>query len=132
MGLSLRKKQKIYYFNPKETYSIYDFCATLTQLIRKKASANQELVLVCIGSDRATGDCLGPIIGHKLSKYVGPDFSVYGTLEEPVHAKNLEETLDLISEKHLDPIVIAIDASLGNSNHLGYCPGADGAPAHGT
>jgi hypothetical protein len=58
----------------------------------------EELVFVCIGTDRSTGDALGPIIGHKLSfplsKY---DYiHLHGTLDNPVHAKNLQENLDVI------------------------------------
>lgn len=46
--------------------------------------------------------------------------SVYGTLEYPVHARNLEETIEYIEAFHGEPIIIAIDASLGRSSHVGY------------
>ena len=25
-----------------------------------------DIVILCIGTDRSTGDCLGPLVGHKL------------------------------------------------------------------
>lgn len=79
----------------------------------------QNLVFLCIGSDRSTGDCLGPLIGHKLKRFL-PNSSIYGSLEKPVHAKNLEETMDLIQKKHPNGFIIAIDASLGQKKHIGY------------
>jgi len=55
----------------------------------------EEFVILCIGTDRSTGDALGPIIGHKLvnslSKY--DNIYIYGTLDDPVHAKNLQEKI---------------------------------------
>lgn len=120
-------EQKIYYYNPKEQYSIYNFCNTLTSLIKKYSDKKQELVLLCIGSDRATGDCLGPIIGYKLSKLQHTTFSIYGTLEHPVHAKNLNETIKKIKSKHKNALIIAIDASLGSTKHIGYITLGEGS-----
>jgi putative sporulation protein YyaC len=122
-----KAEQKIYYYNPKEKCSIYDFCKTLANLIRKKKKNKQELVLLCIGSDRATGDCLGPIIGYKLSKLNNPFLTIYGTLEQPVHAKNLTDTIQKIKHIHKDSLIIAIDASLGTTNHLGYITLGEGS-----
>lgn len=42
-----------------------------------------ELVLLCIGSDRSTGDSLGPLVGHKLSKALAGKLTIYGTLKSP-------------------------------------------------
>lgn len=82
----------------------------------------EELVLLCIGTDRSTGDALGPIIGHKLSdsllKY--NYIHLHGTLDEPVHAKNLQEKLEIIYNSLNNPFIIAIDACLGNIDRIGY------------
>lgn len=77
-------------------------------------------VFVCIGSDRVTGDSLGPLIGSFLKKSVKKGVPVYGTLETPIHALNLEDTCALIRRKHPGNTVIAIDASLGSPDHQGY------------
>ncbi|HHU71091.1 MAG TPA: spore protease YyaC [Clostridiales bacterium] len=121
MGLFLKDKNRTVYFNSTDRNSAYKLGKTLSELIREQVLANRNIVFLCIGSDRATGDCLGPIIGYKLSK-VAPskNFYVYGTLEEPVHAKNLKDTIDMIYATHEDAFIIAIDASLGKSNHIGY------------
>lgn len=89
-------------------------------------------VFVCIGSDRVTGDSLGPMIGSWLQSRYHGELSVYGTLELPVHALNLDETMEQIQKTHKGCPVVAIDASLGTREHQGYitvgrgsiCPGA--------
>lgn len=44
-----------------------------------------DLVFLCIGTDRVTGDCLGPYVGHRLSSFCFPGIYVYGTLVQPVY-----------------------------------------------
>ncbi|NMA94707.1 MAG: spore protease YyaC [Clostridiales bacterium] len=80
----------------------------------------KKVVILCIGSDRATGDCLGPLVGHKLRLIKYKDVSIYGTLDEPVHAKNLEEVQKSIQRLYDRPFIIAIDASLGSTNNVGH------------
>lgn len=80
----------------------------------------ETIVILCIGTDRVTGDSLGPLVGYKLSKSRLNSIKIYGTLESPVHALNLAETTKEIYNTYTKPFIIAIDASLGNSNHLGY------------
>lgn len=120
MSSQLDVDKKLYYFNTKDHYSVYDFSKRLLELVQNKIYKNKEIVLLCIGSDRATGDCLGPIVGYKLSSLQLNNITLYGTLEKPVHAKNLAETIDHICEYHPGALVIAIDASLGKSGHIGY------------
>ena len=86
-----------------------------------------EIVFLCIGSDRVTGDCLGPYIGHLLTPHETGHIFVYGTLSSPVHALNLEKISSLIKKFHPHALVIAIDASLGQKKHLGYVTIANGA-----
>ena len=84
----------------------------LSRLIGQKQA--DEVVFVCIGTDRSTGDALGPLVGTELVKRGYPN--VYGTLENPVHALNLEETIHKLPK---DKTVIAIDASLGSFSDVG-------------
>lgn len=121
MSIIYKGKNRIIYFNSSEQNTAYELGLALLALIKKQVLFNKNIIFLCIGSDRATGDCLGPIIGYKLSKYIRlPRFHIYGTLEEPVHAKNLKDTVAMIYEKHDDAFIIAIDASLGKSDHIGY------------
>lgn len=91
-------------------------------------------IILCIGTDRATGDCLGPLVGTQLKNY-NINYKVVGDLKTPVHALNLRQTLDTIYSKINNPFVIAIDASLGISKHIGRitvsnCPIAPGKGVH--
>lgn len=80
---------------------------------------NRPIVFVCIGTDRSTGDSLGPLIGTLLEEKSITPFHVYGTLEDPIHAVNLEEKLTEIKKKHFNPIIIGIDACLGRLKSVG-------------
>lgn len=73
-----------------------------------------DVVFVCIGTDRSTGDSFGPLVGTFL-KEVGYT-NVYGTLHDPVHALNLEETMQNLPK---DKFVIGIDACLGRMKNVG-------------
>ena len=128
MSILFKGKNRTVYFNSNEQNSAYELGLALSGLIKKNLINIKNIVFLCIGSDRATGDCLGPIIGYKLSKYIHQhNFHIYGTLEEPVHAKNLKDTIALIYKKHDDVFIIAIDASLGKSDHIGYITLGEGS-----
>lgn len=77
------------------------------------------IVIVCIGTDRSTGDALGPLVGSKLKDKAPSLFHVYGTLDAPVHAVNLEEHLIEIEKNHRNPFIIGIDACLGRMTSVG-------------
>ena len=113
----------------------YSASSELSYLLRNVVSHIRyewdELVFLCIGSDRITGDSLGPLVGHLLSRHNWPHIHVYGTLKNPVHALNLEEITRQIKARHPLALIIAIDASLGSKKHIGFitlgigslCPG---------
>lgn len=80
---------------------------------------NRPVVFVCIGTDRSTGDSLGPLIGTLLEEKKISPFHIYGTLDDPIHAVNLEEKVKEITAKHLNPIIVGIDACLGRLKSVG-------------
>lgn len=116
-----------FYINARQTDSVCKISSSLRQCILHYRNNWSELVFLCIGTDRVTGDCLGPFVGQKLSSYSGTDFSVYGTLFQPVHALNLTDIYQHIQTHHPNALIIAIDASLGEKKHLGYVTIANGA-----
>ncbi|GEA15459.1 spore protease YyaC [Moorella sp. E308F] len=71
-------------------------------------------VVACIGTDRAMGDCLGPLVGTFLKKK-HPEWPIFGTLAEPLHALNLPETLEIIRTRHAGKPVIAVDSAFGET-----------------
>lgn len=88
-------------------------------------------VILCIGSDRVTGDCLGPIVGQMLTEH-GVRAYVYGTLDKPVTALNLKDSVRRIKELHSDKKVLAIDSSVGKLSDVGKIRIAFGSIAPGS
>lgn len=130
--MHLENLPSVFYINSKKPSASNELCYLLKDCFRQVTQPFKEIVFLCIGSDRITGDSLGPLIGHQLSKYDWNDIYVYGTLDAPVHALNLEEVISKIKKRHPLALIIAIDASLGSKKHLGFitigngsiCPGS--------
>lgn len=96
------------------------FAASLSEkLLSRELLADRPKIIVCIGTDRSTGDSLGPIVGSRLHELNHRYFKVLGTLENPVHAGNLTEYIKVIEDLH-NPFVLAVDACLGNVENVGY------------
>lgn len=110
-------------------YNINDFVNTLNEYINKKPKIKQT-VIMCIGTDKATGDCLGPLVGSILEKQNIPH--LYGTLKKPVHALNIEKTVRYIYSHYANPFILAVDASLGMTNHIGAINMWEGSLAPGS
>ncbi len=111
----------ILYFDSHRKDTVAELSNILSSYLSKLTNGQAGFVLLCIGTDRVTGDSLGPLIGYKLSQLDIPGLFVYGTLNQPVHALNLEQVLEEIREQHPDLPVLAVDASLGHQKHLGCC-----------
>ncbi len=77
-------------------------------------------VIVCIGSDLAIGDSLGPITGSMLKyKTQGLNVFLYGTLASPVTAKEIRYIRAFLKETHKGSPIIAIDAAVGDKGDIG-------------
>ncbi|HWR61720.1 MAG TPA: spore protease YyaC, partial [Clostridia bacterium] len=101
-------------------YSFSYFCNYFEECMSSFYDGSySDIIIVCIGTDRATGDCLGPLIGYKVKDMKYDNVHVFGTLDEPVHAKNLNEYIRLL-DKYEKPFVIAIDACLGRLERIGF------------
>ena len=92
---------------------------TLCEIISPVYQDNRPIIFLCIGTDRSTGDSLGPLVGDKLKFLIRDDVYLYGNLEKPVHAKNLCEVIEEINCNHPNPFIIAIDACLGSLQNVG-------------
>jgi len=77
------------------------------------------VVVLCVGTDRAIGDALGPLVGSWLEESGPHPYAVLGTLDKPVHAANLVETLKTLERTYRRPFVVAVDACLGRSESVG-------------
>lgn len=118
-----------YYFLPEERAHL-PFSYLLKQKIHQLKKAEETLILLCVGTDKITGDCLGPLVGTKLTDnhYSHP---LYGTLKNPVHAVNLSSILSELRSIYPSPFFLVIDAAVGPAERIGYvslscsplCPG---------
>lgn len=118
--MNLQSEKPVFYINEKKEDASKELAYLLREHIISISRPWSQLVFLCIGSDRITGDSLGPLIGHELLKYALNNVIIYGSLANPVHALNLADTMELIKERHPSSLVIAIDASLGSKQHLGF------------
>jgi len=95
--------------NPKFNYN-------LTLEIKNYITENA--VIVCIGTDKCIGDCLGPLVGTILTENFFP-LPVYGTLSSPIHALNIDARLSEIQANHPNASIIGVDACLGDEDDIG-------------
>lgn len=120
--IAIRGNRDVFYYDTKHTFEAEDFASRLydmisTELESKKAAG---VLFLCIGTDRSTGDSLGPLIGYKLKDRGLEHLEVVGTLERPVHAMNLETYQTILRIRYPNYVVVAVDASVGNMEHIGY------------
>lgn len=79
----------------------------------------RQVVFACIGTDRSTGDALGPLVGQRLRRLGCAEDQVIGTLEEPLHALNLHERVLPVAQSPRAPFIVAVDAALGQLSQVG-------------
>jgi putative sporulation protein YyaC len=106
-----------------KTHEIFDK-ATIKKFSKEivehyKESIKEEIVIVNIGTDKNIGDSLGPLTGTLLKQKYIDSVYIYGTLENPIHALNMEEHFKAINQLHPDAFIIAIDACLGAEEDIG-------------
>ena len=57
------------------------------------------VIVLCIGTDANIADSLGPLVGTMLVE-AGSLLPIYGTLDQPLHARNLKCRLESIQKEH--------------------------------
>ena len=128
LAILLKKPENLQYINIESSLAFKNFTDTLYLMIYNNiAHGFKSLVFVCIGTDRSTGDSLGPLIGYKISYLKQKGVFIYGDLENPVHAKNIDEVMKNINLKYKNPFIIAIDACLGRMDHVGFVTIGEGS-----
>ena len=111
----------IYYFDSRQKGDVRYCAGLMCAMIGELLSTRERngVVFLCIGTDRSTGDSLGPLIGYKLSSGNVRRLQVVGTLERPVHAMNLEQYVRMIHQRYPRSVIVAVDASVGSMEHVG-------------
>ncbi len=114
-------------FTEAENRKIDKMVGAGTRSVEKKSSYSawassqkEPPVVVCVGSDLAIGDSLGPITGSLLKyKTQGVHFFLYGTLAAPVTAKEIKYMRNFLKKTHPNSPILAIDAAVGEKGDVG-------------
>lgn len=102
------------YFYAFEENSVSEISKYIFNII----NGQKKILVLCIGTDICTGDSFGPLTGTLLKKNNCP-CTIIGDLENIVHYNNLKDKINYIKCNYKDYFIIAIDASLGDSNNIG-------------
>lgn len=110
------------YVDSNSNFALLNFSNLVFNYLNNDLSKIQDLIILCIGTDRSTGDSLGPLVGHKLLPIIKhyENIHLYGHLNEPVHAKNIQVTIEKLYKDFENPYIVAIDSSLGMPNKIGF------------
>lgn len=128
--MNLKEKPDAIRIDHEDEKAAHSIAAGLTSLL--PTDSGRPVLLVCIGTDRSTGDSLGPLIGTFLKEAGLKRFHVIGTLDDPVHAVNMQKRLDEIKESYCNPFIIGVDACLGRLKNIGVIQIGDGPVKPGT
>ncbi len=110
----VKNMSKNYSFSSFNEYSAEGIFQALIECNPK----NKRPIFICIGSDLVLGDSLGPLVGTFLKHKKIQSF-VYGTLNFPITAKEIEYARTYLKQMHPDSIAIAIDAAIGEAGDIG-------------
>lgn len=109
--------EKIENIDIKEKF-INDFSYIFNKVKSKKEYP--EITILCVGTDRITGDCFGPLVGSKLieqlQQYNYSNINVYGTLQQNLSYENITKIMKDINNKS---IIIVVDAALSKKENIG-------------
>lgn len=91
-------------------YYEWNAALKIARVITKLLQGKGEIIIVCVGSNKISGDSLGAFVGTFLKKSGVPN--VYGTLNKTVTPKNLIPTILEINKKHNNPFIIGVSSDL--------------------
>lgn len=105
----------------KERYNefVNNFSNVLYGLTNNREFSN--VIFLCIGTDRITGDSFGPLVGYNLRRLFSNNDSVeiIGDLNNLVCSTNINETINDINRRYSSPFIVAIDSAISAENNPG-------------
>ena len=117
------EKRKIYEYND-ETYKyiedalIYDLKLAIKKYMNLYKYEN--IIILCIGTNKCPGDSLGPIIGTKLNEIKLPkNVSCFGTIKKNLNAVTLPSFIEHNDLEMVENLVIAIDCTFTRLASIG-------------
>lgn len=100
----------------KEKYNIF-----VNELKSKIDNKNKKIIFLCIGTNKIIGDSFGPLVGTNLEHFLkyNNKVAIFGNINNPVNALNIEEKLIYINKVYTDKYIIAIDSAVSDKNFVG-------------
>lgn len=109
--------EKIENINIKEKF-VNDFNYIFNKVKNEKKCL--EIIFLCVGTDRITGDCFGPLVGSKLTQKLEycnySNINIYGSLSQNLSYENINKVIQKIDK---ESIIIVIDAALSKEENIG-------------
>lgn len=90
----------------------------ITQALINYNLSETKPIVICVGTDLVVGDSLGPLIGTLLENRCKDNF-IYGTLDFPITAKEIQCAKKHIRRLHPNSVIIVIDAAVGDKKDVG-------------
>ena len=72
-------------FNVHQPHTVNSIATHVRNMSREARESGRQIIVLCIGTDRSTGDALGPLTGSKMHS-INMYPHVFGTLDDPVCA----------------------------------------------
>ncbi len=92
----------------------------LTLALRKMISSERAPIILCIGTDKISGDSLGPIVGSiLLNKLKDKNAFIFGSLDNTLTAKEIKYINYFLKATFKDRTVITVDAAVGEASDVG-------------
>lgn len=105
-----------YNFNFNNRCAVNGLACALKNLVHAKYAP----VIICVGSDKISGDSLGPITGSMLIKKLAlPQIFVLGSLESTVTAKEVNYLNTFVKQTYKKRLIICVDSAVGAYSDVG-------------
>ena len=73
-----------------------------------------DIVFICIGTNKVIGDSLGPLVGTYL-KVLYHNIKVYGDIKQNIDYNNINKVINFVNVKYKNHTKVLIDSALGNN-----------------
>lgn len=90
-----------------------------TKMAKGLANQMDQVVVVCIGTEKVVTDSLGPRVGSLLNENLDAPLFVYGLQGANITAQNLPIAISWIKRLHPSSRLLVIDAAVGEANQVG-------------
>ena len=78
------------------------------------------VVILCVGTNKIAGDCIGPIVGKKLGRLLNNNSNVVvlGNCKSTLNFNNAKNIWEQVKKDYSNPFIITVDAALGKKEMI--------------